>query len=61
MAGVLGGTIGLLAQAVDLSAVAPSCAAILDNSDHVSEHCCTTRRARVSGGDFGELSSSPKN
>jgi hypothetical protein len=34
-----------LAQAVDLSAVAPSCAAILDNSDHVSEHCCTTRRA----------------
>ena len=40
MAGVLGGTIGLLAQAVDLSALAPSCAAILDNSDHVSKHCC---------------------
>ena len=52
---MLGGTIGLLAHAVDLSAVVPSCAAILDNSDHVSERCCTTRRVRVSGGARPEL------
>ena len=57
---VLSCTITLPALTDSLDAMALFCAAILDRGDFVFEHPCTARRARVSGGDFGEFSRTPQ-